>query len=93
MEGVNIDLLRFSDHLKTSDFLDAIYANGFIPLINRPTHVTSQSATIIDHLYTNNVNVSNTMFQGILVIDITNYYPIFHMCCLFNSTCSNETDG
>ena len=92
MEGVNIDLLRFSVHLKTSGFLDAMYANGFILLINRPTRVTSQSATIIDHLYTNNLNVSNAVFKGILVIDITNHYPIFHMCCLFNSSCSNETD-
>ena len=37
---VNIDLMRYSVHRKTSDFLDTMYANGFIPLINRPTHVT-----------------------------------------------------
>ena len=68
-----------------------MYANGFIPRINRPTRVTSQSA-IIYHLYTNNLNVSNAMFQGILLTDITDHYPIFHMCRLFNSICSNETD-
>ena len=92
MGDVNIDLMRYSVHRKTSDFLDAMYANGFIPLINRPTRVTSQSATIIDHLYTNNLNVSNAMFQGILVTDITDHYPIFHMCRLFNSTSSIAED-
>ena len=60
-----------------------MYANIFIPLPNRPTRVTSQSATIIDHLNSNN---SNAMFQGILVTDVTDHYPIFQMCRLFNST-------
>ena len=92
MGDVNIDLMRYSVHRKTSDFLDTMYANGFIPLINRPTRVTSQTATLIDHLYTNNLNVSNAMFQGILVTDITDHYPIFHMCRLFNFSCSNERD-
>ena len=92
MGDVNIDLMRYSLHRKTSDFLDTMYANGFIPLINRPTRVTSQSATIIDHLYSNNLNVSNAMFQGILVTDITDHYPIFHKCRLFNSTSSITED-
>ena len=72
--------------------ISLILYNGFIHLINRLTPVTSQSATIIDHLYTNDLNVSNAMFQGILVTDITGHYPNFHKCRLFNFTCSNETD-
>ena len=32
------------------------------------------------------------MFQGILVTDITDHYPIFHMCRLFNSTSSIAED-
>ena len=33
------------------------------------------------------------MFQGILITDITDHYPIFHMCRLFNSTSSIAEDA
>ena len=92
MGDVNIDFTRYFAYRKTSDFFDTLYANGFIPLINKPTGVTSQSATVIDHLYTNNLNVPNAKFQWNFVTNITDNYPFFHMCRLFNSTCFNKTD-
>ena len=75
---LNINLLRHNVHRQTTDFLDIMYSNGFIPLINRPTRVTSETGTIIDHIYSNDLNVTRTTVQGILVTDITDHYPIFH---------------
>ena len=50
----NINLLNFETHGPTSEFADLLYANSFIPLINRPTRVTQFSATLIDNILTNN---------------------------------------
>ena len=69
-----------------------MYSNGFIPLINRPTRVTSETATIIDHIYSNDLNVTRTIVQGILVTDITAHYPIFHFSQPFGYSQLNRDD-
>ena len=48
-----ITLINNSIHNDTSDYLDDMYSNCFIPLINRPTWVTDYSTTLIDHIFTN----------------------------------------
>ena len=75
----NINLLNQSSHQATSDFLDILYFGGFIPLISRPTRITENSATLIDHIYTNSYHVNTAMYQGVLVTDITDHYPVFHI--------------
>ena len=51
MEDMNIDLLKFSEHGKTAEYLDNIFSQSFLPLIVKPTRITSHSATLIDHIY------------------------------------------
>jgi len=46
---MNIDLLKFSDHRNTGIYLENIFSQGFLPLIVKPTRLTSHSATLIDH--------------------------------------------
>ena len=53
--------------------------NGLILLINRPTRVTNKSATLIDHFFSNNYINNLSMYQGVMVTDITDHYPIFHI--------------
>ena len=53
MGDMNIDLLQCQSHMKTNDYLDNLFSNGFIPEITKPTRITSHSATLIDHIYTN----------------------------------------
>ena len=73
-------------------FLDIMCSNGFIPLINRPTRVTSETATNIDHIYSNDLNVTRTTAQSILVTDITDHYPIFHFSQPFGYSQPNKDD-
>ena len=54
MGDTNIDLMKYESHSKTSQYLDLLFTNSFIPLINRPTRITDHTATLIDHIYTNN---------------------------------------
>ena len=76
MGDVNINLINHASHQNTGEYLDLIYSNGYIPVINRPTRVTSQTATLIDHIVTNNF-IGKSLYQGVLLTDITDHYPIF----------------
>ena len=36
----NINLLNVDKHIPTSDFIDSLFAQHYVPLINKPTRVT-----------------------------------------------------
>ena len=76
---VNLDLMKYESHRKTSQYLDLLFSNSFIPLINRPTRITQHSATLIDHIYTNNYNINDKLHQAILVTDISDHLIILHI--------------
>ena len=90
MGDVNINLINHASHKHSGDYLDLIYSNGFIPLINRPTRVTEKSATLIDHIITNNF-VDKSLYQGVLLTEITDHYPVFSITH-DNSKCFQEND-
>ena len=75
----NFNLLAYDSHNDTTACIDSLYSYGYSPLINRPTRVTNSSATIIDNIFTNNHNATLDAFQGILVTDISDHFPIFHI--------------
>ena len=52
---MNIDLLKFGFHNKNSDYRDNIFSHGFLPTITKPTRISHTSATLIDHISTNNI--------------------------------------
>ena len=75
----NINILNYATHSATADFVDSLFSYGFLPLISRLTRVTTSSATLIDNIFTNNFNHSTASSQGILVTDVSDHFPIFHM--------------
>ena len=80
MGDYNINLLNIESHGPTSVFNDIMYSNGFIPLITRPTRVTESTATLIDNIFTNRLKSQfGGIMQGILLTDISDHYPIFHI--------------
>ena len=40
----------------TGEFLDVMYSKMFFPLITRPTRITSHTATLIDNIFSNNMD-------------------------------------
>ena len=77
MGDYKLDLLKHEIYHPTENFLDIMYANYFIPLINRPTRITRESSTLIDNIFSNNYN--DHQVNGILKTDITDHYIIFHI--------------
>ena len=75
----NINILNYESHEPTAYFVNSMYSFGFVPLINRPTRITQHSATIIDNIFTNNHNALIKSYQGILVTDLSDHFPVFHV--------------
>ena len=76
----NLDLLKSEIHNPTLDFLNSLFSYSFWPLITRPTRVTSSSATLIDNIFINNIALKMSCVDGIVINDITDHFPIFHIC-------------
>ena len=74
----NLDLFKSDSHSGTTDFLNLMHNYVYVPLVTRPTRVTDTSATLIDNVYTNNLQNLSSSFTGLLVTEITDHYPIFH---------------
>ena len=77
MGDFNINLLNVATHQKTNDFIDNVIAQGFIPNISKPTRITSTTATLIDHLYSNHTHTEYD--SGIIIADMTDHFGIFHL--------------
>ena len=75
----SIDLLKHGTHKPTSEFLDMLYGKSFYNLIIRPTCNTQTSATLIDNIFTNDMNINVGKVSGVLTTAITDHYPIFHI--------------
>ncbi len=70
---LNFDLLKFEQHDKTRSLLENSFANGFLELISLPTRITHTSATLIDHIYTN--DNKNKFESFIITADISDHFP------------------
>ena len=79
MGDTNVDMLKINEHSLTSDFMDVMYGHNLIPLVTKPTRVTSSTATIIDNIFTNDFKESSEHHQGIFYNDLSDHYPVFHI--------------
>ena len=79
MGDMNIDLLKFEVHRRTDDYLNNLFSHGFLPVISKPTRVTNTSATLIDHIYTN--DITSSFRSGIIINDVADHLGTF---CIFH---------
>ena len=69
-----INLLRYSNKMIVTRFLDMIYSNGLFPSIILPTRVTSHSSTLIDNVF---VNQSSVSLNGLIKYDNNDHFAVF----------------
>ena len=55
MGDFNINLLKYQSHPERNDFINLVVSHYLLPRILHPTRVTDHSATIIDNIFSNNV--------------------------------------
>ena len=71
----NIDLLNPNKHKMTDEFINTMYSMSLYPKITRPSRITSHCATLIDNIFSNDIE-NNTM-SGLLINDISDHLPVF----------------
>ncbi len=82
----NIDILKFQDHNKTNDFLECNFANGYLPMISKPTRFGHTNASCIDNIFIN--NISNSYTSGVILNPISDHYP----CFIFSESCKPKNN-
>ncbi len=70
----NIDLLKWKEHKLTTDFCNTKFSFGLWPLIDKPSRITKDTATLIDNIFSTAI-VQTTC--GLLINDISDHLPIF----------------
>ena len=71
----NLDLLKHESHSVTAQFIESLFAFSSLPMITKPTRITTHSATLIDNMFTNNLTVSSR--NCLIISDISDHLPIF----------------
>ena len=72
----NNDLLDFDTNKKVQHFVNLLFRFGTLPTINKPTRVTRQTASAIDHTITKSI-MHTGLKSGIIKTDISDCFPIF----------------
>ena len=78
----NIDLIKCSSDLMTSEFFNLICYYNFLPYITLPTRITERSKTLIDNIFSN--STSNKIISGNLTATISDHLPQFFIYPEFN---------
>jgi hypothetical protein len=72
----NFDLLKVDNHSQTASLFNTFLASSFIPCISKPTRITEHSQTLIDNIYTNNIQHGTIIKSAILLENISDHLPI-----------------
>ena len=75
MGDFNINLLHAESSHYAQEFLLSLQSFSFTPTIDKPTRVHNSSATLIDNILTNNIDVNIT--SGNIVSDISDHFSQF----------------
>jgi len=72
----NVDLLKCNSNPRSSEFLELLFTYGLLQIVTKPTRCTDNSASLIDHIITNQCAPSYS--SSILTSKISDHFPIFH---------------
>ena len=82
MGDFNIDLLQSETCDIANKFSEQLFTSCFYPIITKPTRITEHTTTLIDNIFTNNIEKLDSSVNGILFSDISDHLPILHVCDL-----------
>ena len=71
------NLMNYENHTLTSDFVDLLHSHSFISLINRPTKITSTTATLIDNISLLILQILRIHFRASLLLMFLTIFPSF----------------
>ena len=81
----NINISPINRSIHAQNYLKMLLSSANCPIITKPTLVTPNSSTIIDHIITN--CYSHPIFPGVIESTLTDHYPIF---CILKCSVNHE---
>ena len=77
-----LNCLDYSENLEIRTFYNRIFAHGCIPLITKPTRVTSKPVSLIDNIFKKfTFDTSLKLKKGIIKSDVSDHFPVFVSLC------------
>ena len=74
-----MNILNHVTQSAAAQFMDMLYSNALIPVINRQTRVTAKSSRLIYFVVTNNSRSNERMLERYFVPGISGHFPVFHV--------------
>ena len=78
----NLDLLKINENKFISEYVDNLFSFGFLQIITKPMRISTNSATLIDHILTNSLN--ETFESFLLCWQISDHLSLIHNLTLKN---------
>ena len=75
MGDFNIDLLKYDTNADSTARSDSMYISFFLPYIKTPTQVTTHSKTLIDNIFSN--NIEDGLISGNIISTISDHFVQF----------------
>ena len=72
----NIGLLKVKRNKHYCEYFDEIISQDFIPKITLPTRISEHSCTLIDNIFTSNIDERES--SGILLNQISDHQMVFY---------------
>ena len=72
---LNIDLIKHDSDTNSQNLVNITSNHGFLQTISRPTRITDHNASLIDHIYTNQIH--NIASSGIITLDISDHLATY----------------
>ena len=79
MGDFNVDLLKSESCDFASRFLEQLLTSSYIPLILKATRIKQHTASLIDNIFTNDIEVIDSSSNKIIFSDISDHLPVVHV--------------
>ena len=67
-DDFNVNLLKINSEQHCDAYLDMIISHGFFPRITLPTRMSDESSTLIDNIFSNDVDMIDTSVHQIIFV-------------------------
>ena len=84
----NQDLIKHDDDMDCQNLIESAHNHGFAQIVSRPTRITEHSATLIDHVYTNDLDTA--LSCNILTVDLSDHLATHTKISLGSSTLASR---
>ena len=81
----NINFLKHEVHPKTQEFIELNLDMNLLPVITKPTRVSTTSATLIDNIFVSN-RLQHSINSVVIITDISDHFPCILTVNNFNQS-------